>query len=798
MNTAAGPSAAAAARSRARAAFVGLGQARRWAAGLPVLPLASPASAVLLLAGITLALTQAELPPHALLIALVLIAVSLGWRWPALRWLLIPLFGFAWVSLHGHWAMAERLPSALEGADLRLQGRIVGLPQPGERRIGFDFVVENGQGEASSLAGRRLRLAWYGDALPVLEPGARWQFELRLRRPRGVQNPGGFDYERHALQLGIAATGHVRDGADNRLLARTGGVDALRLRLSTALAATVEHPAARFLQGLAVGDTRGLEGADWETLRATGLSHLLAISGLHIGLVAGFGALLARGLYALFPTVGLRLPRPQGMAVVALLAAIGYSMLAGFGLPTQRSLAMISVALLAVLVRRDLRPSQALALAALVIALVDPLAVLGAGFWLSFVGVLWLLLCLPDSSGLAGKARSLLIAQWAMSLGLLPLTVWFFGQASVAGAAANLIAVPWVTLVVVPTTLLGTALLSWAPTLAAWPLGFAAHAMDALWRIAEWLATLSGAQLFLPEPSLPVLGLAVLGAGWLLLPRTLPGKAFALLLLVPLALPARERLAAGSYELVLFDVGQGLSLLLRTPEQTLLYDTGPAFAGGLDMGEAAVVPGLRALGVRRLDTLVLSHGDNDHAGGADAVRRAWPDAALLAGEPSRHAGAEPCLRGRGWADGAVRISVLHPPEHFPELRNESSCVLRIDAPGGALLLTGDIGQVIEDRLLREAADRLPARLLVVPHHGSAGSSGAAFVAAVAPEFALIGVGHRNRFGHPRPEVIERYRAAGSELLDTAESGAIRVGVHADGRVEIERRRQTHQRFWHEV
>lgn len=765
---------------------------------LPLLRIASPTSAALLLVGVTAAMAQAALWPVTSLAVGCIVAIALGWRFPWLRWLAIPVFGFAWASLHGHWAMGQRLPAALEGVDLEVEGRIVGLPQPGERRIGFDFVVERGQGDAAVLAGRRLRLAWYGDELPGLEPGARWQFELRLRRPRGVQNPGGFDYERHALQLGIAATGHVREHPDNRQLAGSGGIDALRLRLSHAIDAAVEDPAARFLQGLAVGDTRGLDGADWETLRATGLSHLLAISGLHIGLVAGFGALLARGLYALFPGLGLRLPRPQGMALVALLAAASYATLAGFGLPTQRSLAMISVALLAVLARRSLRPSQALALAALVIALADPLAVLGAGFWLSFIGVMWLLLCLPDSSGLAGKARSLLTAQWAMSLGLLPLTVWFFGQASIAGAAANLVAVPWVSLLVVPATLFGTALLPWSPTLAAWPLEFAAIAMDALWRLAEWLAALPGAQLFLPEPSLPVLALALLGAGWLLLPRVLPGKAFALLLLAPLAFPARERLAAGSYELVLLDVGQGLSLLLRTPERNLLYDTGPAFAGGLDMGEAAVVPALRALGVRRLDTLVLSHGDNDHAGGAEAVRRAWPGAIVLAGEPTRHAGATPCVRGDGWADGEVQVSLLHPPAHFPELRNESSCVLRIDAPGGALLLTGDIGHVIEDRLLREVADQLPARLLVVPHHGSSGSSGPAFVTAVNPELALIAAGHRNRFGHPRADVVERYQAQGSQLLDTASGGAIRLRVHADGRLEVERRRDTHRRFWHEA
>jgi competence protein ComEC len=763
---------------------------------LPQVAVLSPIGAILVLAGIATAMLQRELLPMVLLVVVLAAAAIATWQLPRARWATLPLAGFAWASLQGLTAMEQRLPEALQGVDLQVTGQVVGLPRPGERRVGFGFRVDEGEGAAEVLVGRQLRLSWYGNA-PSLEPGSRWTLTVRLKRPRGVLNPGGFDFERHSLQQRIAATGHVRESGTWTQHGGASGIDAVRLRLSQAIASAAPQPSHRFLQGLAVGDTRALDTRDWDILRATGLSHLLAISGLHIGLIAGFGALFARALYWLWPGIGLRLPRPQGMAMVALVAAAGYAALAGFGLPTQRSLAMISAVLLAVLLRRSLTAAQTLALAALVILVADPLAVLGAGFWLSFIGVMWLLLCLPAASGPTAAAVSLLRAQWAMSLGLLPLTLWFFGQASLAGALANLVAVPWVTLGVVPPTLAGTALLEVAPGLAQWPLAFAALSMEWLWRFASWLSGAPWAQLHVAEASLGAVLLALCGVGWLLLPRGIPGKPLATLLLLPVLFPARALPEEGALELFLLDVGQGLSVLVRSSEETLLYDAGPAFDGGLDMGEAAVVPALRALGVRQLDSLVLSHSDNDHAGGAAAVRRAWPAARVLAGEPGREPGAEACITGQGWQSGGVGVEILHPPEHFPELRNDSSCVLRISTPGGALLLTGDIGSVIEERLLRESPEKLRSRLLVVPHHGSQSSSSAPFVAAVAADIALIGVGHRNRFGHPREDVLERYRAQGSELLDTATSGAVHVRLDAGGQLSVQRRRDTHRRFWHE-
>lgn len=761
------------------------------------LPEATPLGigcAAAMLAGALCALVQGTLPALPVLAGLGLAGLVLWLGLARVRWAGAALLGFALAAAHGQAAMHSRLPFELEGSDLAVEGRVEGLAraQPGSTR--FDFVVEAGDGEAAVLHGKRLRLSWYGRASEPA-PGSRWQLRLRLKRPRGVLNPGGFDFERHALERRIVATGYVREHPDNRVLAPGAGVDALRGRLSHSIHAAVGDRSARFVQALAVGDTRALDGHDWDVLRATGISHLIAISGLHVGLVAGFGALLMAGLYRLWPSAGLRLPLPQAAAAAALLGATAYTALAGFALPTVRTLLMIAAALLAVATRRRVEAWQSLALALVAVLVFDPLSLLGAGFWLSFLGVAWLVWCLPRERGV-GAWRSLVGAQGVMSLSLLPLTVWFFGQASVAGPVANLVAVPWVSFVVVPVALAGTALALASDALAAPFFVASAHLMQWLWAGLEPVAGLRGALVYLPEPGWPALALALLGAFWLLLPRAVPGKALALLLFVPLLWPARERPAEGEAEVWLLDVGQGLAVLVRTREHALLYDAGPALPGGLDFGDAAVVPALRALGVARLDAYVESHGDNDHAGGSDSVIAAYAPDRVYASDPAR-AGATRCEAGQGWEWDGVRFDVLHPPLHFPYLGNDSSCVLRIEAGGAVALLPGDISDTIEARLLRDDPERLRAALLLVPHHGSRTSSSAAFIAAVAPRLALLGVGHRNRFGLPREDVIARYRDAGVALDDSAGAGALRVKLGPDGLSPPRRWREQAPRFWRE-
>lgn len=575
-------------------------------------------------------------------------------------------------------------------------------------------------------------------------------------------------------------------------LAPPRGLHAWRDRLAGRIAAAVPGDASRYVRALALGDTRGLADHDWEQLRATGLTHLIAISGFHVGLVAGFFALLGSGLWRLLPGLGLLLPRPHAAAALALAGALGYAAVAGFALPTVRTVLMIAVAVAARLWRRPLRIPDALGLGAIAIVLVDPLALLMPGFWLSFGGVAWLLWCLPD--GGRRPVRDFLSAQWVATVGLLPLTAILFGQASLAGPLANLLAIPWWSLVVVPLSLLGTALDALAPGLGDAPWRLAAAAFSLSWPLFERMAASPLALWWLPEPDRFALPLALIGAFWLLLPRGVPGKWLALLLWLSLLWPERGLPRDGELEVVVLDVGQGMAVLLRTRGHSVLYDMGPAVPEGWDAGERTVVPALHALGVRRLDTLVLSHGDADHAGGLAAVRRRFPHARLLVPEGLDVDGASACLAGSAWDHDGVAFGFLHPPLHFPYMRNASSCVLRVQSAAGTVLLPGDIGEAVEQRLAGRFPDALSADVVLVPHHGSRHSSTPEFVAATAPRVALVSAGHGNRFGHPDRSAIGRWEAVGATVADTAGCGALRLRLWAGGLLAVAER-ERRRRFW---
>lgn len=711
------------------------------------------------------------------------------------------LFGFALAGLHGAHALSVQLPASLEKREAMIRGRIADLPQHEPRRTTFLFEVDARGSTLPGLQGRTLRLSWYDDAHGGdtsrprfgLKAGQRWSLPVRLRAPRGLRNPGATDAEKHAMARRLAATGYVYAPEMARRLSPARGLEAWRETMSTRIAAQVRTPASRFVQALALGDTRALSDVDWETLRANGLTHLVAISGFHVGLVAGFFALIARGMWWSWPALARRWPAPIAAAVAAVLGAGLYTAVAGFALPTLRTLLMIVVVAAARIARRPSRASQALALAGIAVVLVDPLAVVGAGFWLSFLGVAWLLWCLPHGGG--NVMREFLSAQGVATLGLLPPGVVLFGQASLAGPFANLVAVPWWSLVVVPLALVGLLLEALHPGAGGWTWRLAAWCFERSWPLFEWLAGSGLALWWLPEARWFALPLALLGAFWLLLPRGTPGKWLALLLWLPLLYPDRDLPRPGEAELLVVDVGQGLSVLVRTNRHALLYDMGPAMRDGFDAGDRAVVPALHAMGVRRIDAAVISHGDNDHAGGFDAVRAEFPVAKVFAPDQvGLPLATTPCAAGQRWEWDGVGFRFLHPPPHFPYLANESSCVLRIEGRHGSALLTGDIGEVIERDLVRLHAANLKSDVVLVAHHGSAGSSDPAFVEATQPRLALVSSGHGNRFGHPKPEVAQRWEHAGARVFDTSAGGALRVGLRADG-LRVETRRGAHPRWW---
>ncbi len=759
-----------------------------------------PACAASLLAGVALCLLLPALPPRWLL-ALLLAGSLLLLGIAAVRPAGMLLAGLAFAGLQAGGVLDAQLPQALQGQALAVQGRIVELPVHEVRRTRFRFEVDDDATQPAALRGKALQLAWYEDdprPRQRLQAGSRWMFPVRLRAPRGLRNPGGGDAEKYALASRIAATGFVLEPALARRLAAPAGIDAWREATSARIATAVPSASSRYVRALALGDTRALDDADWARLRAAGLTHLIAISGFHVGLVAGFCALLAAALWWLWPPLCRWLPRPFAAGAGAVLGAFGYALLTGMAVPTLRTALMIAALVAARWLRRRMRLADTLALGCIVLLLLDPLAVLGAGFWLSFAGVAWLLWCLPEGGGkgVAPMLRGFLAAQAVASLGLLPLTVLLFGQASFAGPLANLAAVPWWSLVVVPLGLLGVLADTLHPGFGQPFWQAAAWCFDLLWPILARVADSPLAMAWLPQPRWYALPLALLSALWLLLPRGLPGRWLALLLWLPLLSPPRELPAAGEAELTVIDVGQGLSVLVRTAHHALLYDMGPALPDGFDAGERAVVPALHALGAARLDMAVISHGDNDHAGGRQAVATVFPLPHVLAPRGSPVAGNALCQAGTGWEWDGVRFRILHPTDGFPYLGNEAACVLRIETAHGSALLTGDVGHYVERKLLQEGA-ALRSDVVVVPHHGSDGSSDPAFVAATGAKLALVSSGADNRFRHPRVPVVRRWCEAGAEVLDTARSGAIRVWIGRNG-LRLREQRAFHARLWDAV
>jgi competence protein ComEC len=756
------------------------------------LPGVTPSRVIALIGGAVAVQMLPTLPAPGLAKVCAAMALAILFFKPANRAPLWFLLGLAWTLIRADSALEARLPSALHGRDFDVIGVVRGLPDVHPDSTRFDFEVESSwlDGDALALRGR-VRLNWYNKA-PKLEACSRWRLRLRLRPPRGLVNPGGYDSERGAMQQAVVAVGYVRETAENRRIEASGGLcmDAWRRSITTALSNQLDNKSSiGLLRAIAVGDQQGIEDSDWQVLRATGIGHLIAISGLHVGMFAAFGAVLARLFWKVWPRLTLRLPGPLIEAPVAMACASGYGLLAGMGVPTVRTLVMIAVALLARYARRSCQVSQALALAALVVVVCDPLAVLSAGFWLSFFGVAVLLCVTRPAAAQRAVWRELPRLQLVLSVALLPLTVWFFGQGSLIGPLANLIAVPWISFLVVPFTVAGGLLIVDAPSIGGPLLHFAEVLLMPLWHLMQWMAALPSAQVYFAAAPIWALALALIGVACMLLPRGIPARAIGALLLIPLLVPPRQSLDEGEFEAWMFDVGQGLSVFVETREHGLLYDAGPRYPSGFDTGDAAVVPSLHALGVGQLDRMILSHGDSDHAGGARAVHLAFPEASIESGEPDRIAvDAAACRKDEAWSWNEVRFRVLSTPGNNAGSSNDRSCVVLVSGSFGSLLLTGDATAHIEPAVADALGEAIQPLAMTVPHHGSKTASSAAFLDAIDPKLALVSSGYRNHFGHPHADVVERFSDRAIPLFNTADSGFLHLrfaagsGAPEQGRV----------------
>ncbi len=755
------------------------------------------AAAVALVAGVLL-FQQSTALPSALWGALLPPVVLCWLRVPALRLLWTPALGFLWALLHAHGVAPPPLHPDLEGNDLVLEGVVAGLPEVDDRRTRFLFEVERvtRAGVEYGSPGR-VRLSWYRDA-PKLRAGEGWRLTARLRRPRGLLNPHGFDYEGWLHRAGISATGYVRGASSNATVEGGPGLDGLRQSIRDGLAERVgESRGGAVLVALTVGDRSGLDDTAWDVFRRTGTSHLVAISGLHISIVAGIAFFAGRRLARLVPGLLTRLPADSAGAVAALACAAGYAALAGFALPTQRALLMLALVMGGRLLRRPLRPFRALAIALVLVVLHDPPSVLSAGLWLSFGAVTVILLAVAWRSEPAAW-RAIGGVQWRLFVGLAPVLLAFQLDVSLSSPLVNLVAVPVFSFLLVPLALCSALAFTLFGEPAAPLLELAALAIDLACAALAWAAGLTP----VVGPGMYVAPAAWLGlltaAALLVMPRGLPGRWLGLLFLLPLLHSNTPSPEPGALDLTVLDVGQGMSVVVRTSGHALLYDAGPRTYGGFDAGRSVVLPYLRGEGLDRLDRVVLSNGDADHAGGLAAVLEGVSVGDVLSGEADRvdDARVRSCQAGERWRWDGVTFRVLHPPAGGGWAGNDASCVLRIDNGRHSLLLTGDIERAGERRLVADQGARLDSDLVVVPHHGSATSSSPPLVEAVRPVYAVVSAGHGNRYGFPRGKVLDRWRAVGAKVLNTAQTGAIRFTLSPSaGLAGPELARERLSRYW---
>ena len=731
----------------------------------------------------------------------------------------IAALGFFYAGWRAEIRLADALPPAWEGRDIRVVGVVDELPQPVDRGIRFAFVIERTL-TPNAVVPSRVSLAWYADREPSgttrpgpeVHAGERWDLVLRLKRPHGTVNPHGFDVEGWLLENELRATGYVRtEDSNQRVDAFAGRMadyvararESIRDRILKALA---DRPYAGVIAALAIGDERAIPSEQWQLFNRTGIGHLISISGLHVTFFATLMGAAVFWSWKRIHALTTRLPARKAAALAGVAGAFCYVLLAGFQVPAQRTLYMLTVAAIGLWLGRPGSASAVWLWALAVVLAFDPWASLTAGFWLSFGAVGLLLYIGVGRIGRMPVWKSAVRAQTAITLGLIPLMLVLFQQISIVSPLANAVAIPVVTFLVVPLTLASIAL-PWDFMLVA------AH------QIFAWLALLLETLSRLPDavwqqhaPSAWAALLGALGVLWLLAPRGVPGRALGMVWLAPLFVLLPLRPVPGAFQMTVLDVGQGLAVLIQTHAHALLYDTGPRFNESADAGNRIIAPMLRALGVARLDGLVVSHQDSDHSGGALSLLQTVPvdwfasslppqnsivRARTLGGKP-----AERCIAGKRWTWDGVDFAIIHPVEANyanPKLKpNDLSCVVRVSNAYGSALLTGDIEARTEADLVRRDPASLPADVLVVPHHGSRTSSTPAFIAAVHPEIAAFTPGYRNRFGHPRPEIVERYASAGARGLRTDYDGALTFTFAPGSSREPRLEREHDRRYWRET
>ena len=768
--------------------------------------------------GVCAVTLQRSLIPPEVLAAMAITGAGLCFG-PGLRLLPIFVFGLVWGNSVYHHALDQRITDTDDGATHEILGTVIGIPNQSVQRIRFDFLILEADWQTGAdLAGRTVRLRWY-ESPNVLTPGDQWKLKVKLRSPRGYRNQHGFDYERFLLENGIRATGYVREGYKSSGSPRGffTAVDRFRLGFKNHLSNSGILVNKQMLTALAVGERSGLDRAQRRLLRESGLSHLVAISGLHIGLAALFAFSLAAGGCRLFARCCSFIPARNAGVVAGIATALVYSLVAGLPISTVRAVIMVLIGGILLLASTRSSLDTLLGASMFLVAGAFPLRVASPGFWLSFSAV-WLIYRFVSQKsrgrveGLAapvGNTRKFVNAairysftigklQLVLLAGMTPLLLFIFGEIPLASPLANFVAVPIFGVLVVPSVLIALgAYAAGLPELVGWVLTPADKSISC----TLWLAHFLSAELFPSIRLTPaagaliVIGFGVVGVFWLKA-RQFGGLLIGIgLLWSGSLLQDSASLRDGEFEITTLDVGQGLAMVVSTRTRVLVYDFGPRF-GKFSLGEAVVLPHLLGEGHRQIDVAVVSHGANDHAGGFSAVLDQFPIKKVFSGEPGSVPGVDCHLAADApWVWDGVRFSFLKSLPNKIRDANDLSCVLSVQGQYASALLTGDIESPSEQVLVGRYRHRLQTDLLQIPHHGSKTSSTQNFLRRIAPRHAVLSRGRQNRFDHPASEVVKRYERRQARIWDTAVDGQVTF-LSLRGGWQIKTFSEDWAGFWH--
>ena len=739
------------------------------------------------LAGNLLVHSLTELPGLICLAGLpILICLRSKRRWQYLA--AISFLGFLWT-----WAGAyPHLQAIKEFTGGQFQVTIAVDSIPIRKSIYTQFIATVIQTDAQIPS--RLRLAIYADDIN-LRRGDILEAKVRLKPVHGSMNPGGFDYEKHLFGQKIGATGYIKKWQFIR------STDSVLIRVRNFIyhrllkqAQTSQHTG--LIMALAMGERGYMTTANWDLLVTTGIGHLFAISGLHISLIFGIGFFLFRFLWRRYFLCRFGIPTNTVAAVLALPIALFYAWLAGFSIPTQRALIMLVCIVIGRLFMRRQSLSDTWAWALIIVLLIEPLSSLSIAFWFSFlaVGAIILYLNSYQTVTLRGLHSGLYLY---IPCALFPIGLLFFGYAALLAPFANLLAIPYVSFILLPVCLLAALFAPVNEEICGLLVQGADFLFDLLTFCMYWLTKIEVLQWF-HHPPLWVYIPAIVGAAGIVVLSGLRKKLVAVLLLLSLTVMPERQIGAGEFQANFLDVGQGLAVVVHTAEHTLLFDTGAKYPSGFDLGRMIVVPYLRWSNVPLVNTLVISHWDNDHAGGSHSILELFPVDERYSGGGISQETFRDCTRATRWNWDGVQFEFLHPTPGSTLRGNNASCVLRISNASHSLLLTSDIEAAAEDELIAHYGESLRTDVLLVPHHGSLTSSTLKFVQLSHPGIAIVSSGFRNRFGFPKQAVIERYQHLGSAIYNTADSGAIQLDFPVDDKIKVRQYRADKKRYWHHV